>query len=102
MSEKRSSANQIKLKTIDVERRNYGRRYTGLPVDTLDKTGFTIDCTHAYMRPIMFDLQQGDIVRWLHNGRYMQGSITRVERTDAVLSAALQDVVLLPPDFFAG
>lgn len=85
---------------IDVERRYYGRRYTGLPVDTIDRTSFAIDCTDGYMRPTMYDLQVGDRVRWLKNGRYVQAEIARIEHTDTHVYATLTEVILLPPDFF--
>ena len=29
--------------TVDIERRGYGRRYTGFPVDSLSREGFSID-----------------------------------------------------------
>lgn len=100
MPDSRSGISDHSLNTIDVLRRNYGRRYSGLPVDTIDRESFTIDCTHSYMRPSMFDVRPGDTVRWMKNGRYLQGQITHVERTDTSLRALLEKVEPLPQDFF--
>lgn len=86
--------------TIDVERRGHGRRYTGLFVDSIDQEGFTIDCSNTYMRPHMFDLRTGDIVRWKQQDRYVQGRITMVTRNGEIISASLEHIELLPPDFF--
>lgn len=88
------------LRTVDVLRRGFGRRYTGLPIDTISRDGFTIDCTAGYMRPEMFDLRVGDTVRWSQNGRYIQATIARVERNGHLLTVALSDSGLLPTDFF--
>jgi hypothetical protein len=88
------------LKTVDVLRRNYGRRYTGLPVDNLERDSFSIDCSESCLRPDMFDLQIGDTVRWVYNGRYLEGQIAQIERNGVVLTVRLTDVALLPSDFF--
>lgn len=92
---------ELSFNSIDVERRGHGRRYSCLPVDSIDRSGFTIDCTNSYLRPDMFDLQPGDIVRWLDKGRRLQGWIRSVERNGALVQVVLRDVTLLPPDFFA-
>jgi hypothetical protein len=89
-----------RLTCIDTERRMYGRRYSCLPVDTLDEQHFSIDCTDGYMRPHMFDIQEGDTVRWQHEERYKQGYVAHVERDGEILTATLRDVELLPPDFW--
>jgi plastocyanin len=88
-----------RLTCIDTERRMYGRRYSSLPVDTLDEQHFRIDCTDGYMRPHMFDIQAGDTVRWQHEGRYKQGQVAHVERDGEALMATLRNVELLPPEF---
>jgi hypothetical protein len=88
-----------RLTCIDTERRMYGRRYSCLPVDTLDEQHFSIDCTGGYMRPHMFDIQVDDVVRWQHEGRYRQGQVAHVEHDDEILTVTLRDVELLPPDF---
>ncbi|NJK80213.1 MAG: hypothetical protein HC876_11600 [Chloroflexaceae bacterium] len=102
MAPLRPAANEYRLTTIDVERREYGRRYTWLPVDAIDQGSFTIDCTDGYMRPQMYDLRVGDIVRWSHNSQKVQGTIVSLERTQTHIVATLSDVAPLPPDFFGG
>jgi hypothetical protein len=88
-----------RLTLIDIARQMYGRRYSCLPVDTLDEEHFRIDCTGGYMRPHMFDIQAGDTVRWQHEGRYKQGQVAHVERDGEALMATLRNVELLPPEF---
>lgn len=90
-----------RLTTVDIERRGYGRRYTGLPVDALARSGFSIDCTVGYMRPELFDFQLGDLVRWQDNGRLLQALVTDVQREGAVVRVVVGEAELLPPDFFA-
>jgi hypothetical protein len=100
MPDARRNNDEENLQTIDILRRLYGRRYTGLPVDSLDRDGFIINCAGAYMRPEMYDVQAGDTVRWRHNGRYVQGSVARIERTETLLKVELEHVNQLPPDYF--
>lgn len=88
------------LKTVDVVRRWYGKRYTGLPVDTIDRRGFIIDCTESYMRPEMYDLQPDDVVRWVHDGQQLQGVIATVEYGDAIVTVSFKDVFTLPSDCY--
>jgi hypothetical protein len=90
-----------RLTTVDIDRRGYGRRYTWLPVDSLSREGFVIDCTGAYMQPERFDLQLGDTVRWLDGGRLLEASIIDVQRDEMILRVAVGEATLLPPDFFA-
>lgn len=86
--------------TVDVERRGYGRRYTGLPVDTLSRHGFSIDFTGAYMRPEQIDIRPGDVVRWRDGDRRLQGQVTEIRREEALLDVQVEAVVVLPPDAF--
>lgn len=86
--------------TVDVRRRWYGQRYTSLPVDAIDQRGLTIDCTDSYMRPTMFDLLPGDVVRWTHEQQRFQAVIAHVERTETLLTILFSDVRPLPSDQF--
>ena len=86
--------------TVDVERRGYGRRYTGLPVDSLDREGFSIDFTGAYMRPEWIDIQVGDTVRWRAGERTLQAQVAEVQREKDYLRVQVVDTTLLPPDAF--
>jgi hypothetical protein len=86
--------------TVDVERRGYGRRYTGLPVDTLTRQGFSIDFTGAYMRPELIDIRLGDIVRWRDGERLVQATVAEVRREELMLHVSVQGLVPLPQDAF--
>ena len=86
--------------TVDIERRGYGRRYTGLPVDTLTRQGFSIDFAGAFTRPEMVDIRPGDIVRWRDGERQVQGTVAEVRREDAALHVSVAGLTPLPPDAF--
>jgi hypothetical protein len=86
--------------TVDVERRGYGRRYTGLPVDVLSRRGFSIDFNGAYMRPEFIDIQPGDLVRWREGERRVQATVAEVRREDSALHVTVEGLTLLPPDAF--
>lgn len=88
------------LTTITIERRSYGRRYSELPVDLIDRDGFVIDCAGAYARPEHYDLRVGDIVRWRQGERVIEATIAAVDRGAERLHATLSGAHPLPPDFF--
>lgn len=88
------------LTTVLVFRRHYGRRYTDLPVEQIDRTALTIDCTGTYMRPEYYDLRIGDIVRWRQGERYAEATISAVRRDANFLHAELANAHLLSPEFF--
>ena len=75
--------------TVDIERRGYGRRYTGLPVDVLSRQGFSIDFNGAYVRPEMIDIRPGDIVRWRDGERQVQATVAEVRRDDSSLHVSI-------------
>jgi hypothetical protein len=91
---------QPSYRTVDIERRGYGRRYTGLPVDLLNREEFSIDFTGAYMRPEMIDIRPGDIVRWREGERTIQAEVAQVHREAYLLRIRLENASLLPPDAF--
>jgi hypothetical protein len=86
--------------TVDIERRGYGRRYTGFPVDSLSRQGFSIDFTGAYMRPEMVDIRPGDTVRWRDGERLIQATVVEVRREDLFLHVSVEGVTPLPPEAF--
>lgn len=88
------------LITITVERRDYGRRYSNLPVDQIDGTGFIIDCSAAYTRPTHYDLRMGDTVRWQQNEQVIEATIASVERSNEQVAVILAGAHPLPTDFF--
>lgn len=91
---------QPPLLTVSTFRRSYGRRYTELPVDRVDRDSFAIDCSASAMRPELYDLRAGDLVRWRDGERFIEATIAAVQREGALLTAALRDAHPLPPDFF--
>jgi hypothetical protein len=86
--------------TVDIERRGYGRRYTGFPVDSLSREGFSIDFNGAFMRPEMVDIRAGDAVRWREGERLIQATVAEVRRDDLWLHVSFEGVTLLPPEAF--
>jgi hypothetical protein len=90
---------QPSFSSIFVFRRNYGRRYTELPVDELDRDGFTIVCSGS-LRPEHFDLQPGDIVRWRSGEQYIEATLGAVHREADRLRGVLADAHPLPEDYF--
>lgn len=88
------------FRTIDIERRGYGRRYSSLPVDSLSRTEFVIDFTGAYMKPEMIDIRRNDIVRWREGERLIQGLISEVQRDGLLLRGLVEDAEPLPPEAF--
>jgi hypothetical protein len=91
---------QQSYRTVDIERRGYGRRYSMLPVDLLQHEGFSIDFTGAYMRPEMIDIRPGDIVRWREGERQLQAQVAEVRREADALHVRVEDIVPLPPEAF--
>jgi hypothetical protein len=84
--------------TVDIERRGYGRRYTWLPVDSLTREGFWINLEGSLMRPAMYDIQVGDIVRWREGERYVEAHIIDVQRGETDVSVRFNSVHPLPPE----
>jgi hypothetical protein len=91
---------QQPYRTVDIERRGYGRRYTWLPVDSLSREAFSIDFTNAYLRPDQIDIRPGDIVRWREGERQIQGHVAEVHREAQALHVRIDDATPLPPDAF--
>jgi hypothetical protein len=87
-------------RTVTIERRGYGRRYTWLPVDTLSRDGFAIQFEGSYLRPDMIDIRPGDTVFWQDSGRRVEATVTAVERDETALRVHVGDVQPLPPDVF--
>lgn len=88
------------LRTVSIERRGYGRRYSWLPVDQLDRDGFAIDCTDAYVRPHMIDIQVGDIARWHEEGRLLEGQVAHVWGEGEWLHVHVEHTRPMPPETF--
>lgn len=88
------------LKTVIVFRRHYGRRYTDLPVEQVDRDGLIINCDGTYMRPQHYDLRPGDLVRWREGERFLEATISAVQLEPHGVRVIFRDAWLLPPEFF--
>jgi hypothetical protein len=93
------SAEQV-YRTIDIERRGYGRRYTWIPVDSLSRSEFVIDLTGSYTRPHMLDIRKDDIVRWREGERLIEGRIAEIHHEGECIRATIEGAHLLPPEAF--
>jgi hypothetical protein len=91
---------ELIYRTIDIERRGYGRRYTWLPVDELSHTELMIECADGYVRPDMLDIRRDDVVRWREGERLVEGRIAEVQREGTILRAQIEDAHPLPPESF--
>lgn len=87
-------------RTVTIERRGYGRRYTWLPVDSLSRDGFSIEFEGSYTRPEMIDIQHGDVVLWIEGGRHVEATVTDVQREALALHVRVADARPLPPEVF--
>lgn len=86
--------------TVDIERRGIGRRYTWLPVDTRSREAFSIDCSGAYVRPEMYDIRPGDVVRWREGERLIEGVVGAVQRVGEQIDVRVDGAALLPVEAF--
>lgn len=91
---------QPALLTVSIFRRYYGRRYTDLPVDQIDRESLLIDCSGSAMRPELYDLREGDLVRWRQGERFVEAVIASVSYDGPTLRASLRDARLLYPEYF--
>ncbi len=88
------------LTTVMIVRKDYGRRYSDLPVDQLDNDGFEINCAGSYMRPHHYDLRPGDLVRWRQGNDYLEAVISAVAVDEQSIRVILNQPRPLPADFF--
>lgn len=87
------------LELVDVMRPGVGRRYSGLPVDHVDVTGFHTDYTGSPMRPHLLDLRVGDHVFWYEDGARLRARIDEVVVEGPILRVAFTDVADGPPEW---
>ena len=93
-------SNENIYRTIDLERRGYGKRYTWLPVDQLTREGFVIDCQDAYVQPHMYDIRPGDIARWREGERLIEAIVSHVHVEGSAVHAQVEGARPLPPEAF--
>lgn len=87
------------LRTVDVVRPGVGRRYTMLPVDHVDITGFHVSYEGSPLRPTQIDITEGDQVSWIDKGVRYQAYIDEVRIDQAILRVAFRDAVTADPEW---
>ncbi len=87
------------LRTIDVHRPGKGKRYSLLPVDHVDVTGFHASYEGSPLHPRLLDIHEGDRVVWQEKGVRYQGLIDEVVIDRAVLRVAFRDVGVAEPEW---
>ncbi|HSH82727.1 MAG TPA: hypothetical protein VLA19_29695 [Herpetosiphonaceae bacterium] len=80
------------LRTVDIFRPHVGKRYTGLPVDHVDVTGFHTNYDGSPLRPEMLDIRVGDEVFWDEDGERLQASIDELVVDGPVIRVAFVNV----------
>lgn len=84
------------LRTVDLRRPGVGKRYSLLPVDRIDITGFHISCKGSPLRPHLLDIREGDTAIWEgEDGRY-QATVDEVVVDGDVLRVAFRDAAPCP------
>ena len=87
------------LQTVDVVRPNVGKRYSSLPVDHVDVTGFHTDYTGSPLRPQLLDIQVGDQIFWYDEGARLQARVDELVVDGNVLRVAFVDAKSAPPEW---
>lgn len=77
---------------VDIIRRGYGRRYTWLPVDRLDRDGFAANYNGSHITPTQIDVRIDDIARWREGESYFEGRVTLVQHDDSWLTVSFDNV----------
>ena len=87
------------FQTVDVVRIGVGKRYTGLPVDHVDVTGFHTDYEGSPLRPQLLDIRLDDQVYWYEDGTRYQARVDELVIEDTVLRVAFTDAASAPPEW---
>lgn len=87
------------LKTVDVLRPGVGKRYSRLPVDHVDVTGFHSDYTGSPLRPQLLDIRIGDSIFWVENGERLQARVDELVVEGPLLRVAFADQTVAPPEW---
>jgi hypothetical protein len=86
------------LRTISVVRPGKGRRYSWLPVDRVDVTGFFVSYANSPLRPSLLDIQEGDLVLWYDRDTPYQAYVDEVVVQRDTLQVAFRDVRVADPE----
>ncbi|HEY0737827.1 MAG TPA: hypothetical protein VGD69_23105 [Herpetosiphonaceae bacterium] len=87
------------LRTIDVVRPGVGKRYSLLPVDHVDITGFHVSYEGSPLHPAQIDIVEGDKVLWQESGTHYQAFIDEIVINHVVLRAAFRDAEQIEPEW---
>jgi hypothetical protein len=85
------------LRTVDVVRPGIGKRYSFLPVDHVDVTGFHTDYAGSPMRPELLDIQIDDRVFWYDEGSRYEARVDELVVEGSVIRVAFTEVRDAPP-----
>lgn len=91
--------NFSQLRTVDVVRPGVGKRYTMLPVDHIDITGFHVSYEDSPLQPAMIDIAEGDRVVWHEKGVRYQAFIDEVAIDRVMLRVAFRDAAVTDPEW---
>ena len=87
------------LRTVDVVRPGAGRRYSSLPVDHVDVTGFHTDYEGSPLRPHLLDIRPGDQIFWYDDGARFQALVDELAIEGTLLRVAFSDAASTPPEW---
>ena len=87
------------LRVVDVVRPNVGKRYSGLPVDHVDVTGFHTDYAGSPLRPQLLDIRLGDQIFWYEDGARFQARVDELVVEGTVLRVAFTGPAVAPPEW---
>lgn len=86
-------------RTVDVLRPGVGKRYSGLPVDHVDVTGFHTDYEGSPLRPQLLDIRIGDLIFWHDDGARFQALVDEVVVEETLLRVAFTDSNAAPQEW---
>lgn len=91
--------NLSQLRTVDVFRPGSGKRYSLLPVDHVDITGFHVSYEGSPLSPALLDIVEGDRASWIEKGARYQATIDEVVIDRNVLRVAFRDAAIAEPEW---
>lgn len=87
------------LRTVDVLRPGKGKRYSMLPVDHIDITGFHVSYEGSPLRPGLLDIHEGDQVSWFEKGVRYRALIDEIVIDRVILRVAFRDADVADPEW---
>ena len=87
------------LRTVDIMRPGEGKRYSYLPVDHVDVTGFHTDYAGSPFQAHMLDIRTGDLVYWYDGDARYQARVDEHVIDGTILRVAFTDVTGAPPEW---